>query len=122
MANIDNKNIRRLIYNKFNGHCAYCGCELNSSFTIDHIQPKRRGYYRTQHNIIKGEDKIDNYNPSCYSCNSSKNELTIEKWRKELELKVYRLNRDSSQYRIAKRFGLIIETENTVIFYFEKYK
>jgi hypothetical protein len=68
----------------------------------------------------KGINEIINYNPSCISCNSSKNELTIEKWRKELSLKIMRLNRDSSQYKLMKRFGLIKETGFPIIFYFEK--
>ena len=33
---------REIVYDKFNGRCAYCGCELKAGFHIDHIDPIRR--------------------------------------------------------------------------------
>jgi len=33
---------RQKVYDKFNGRCAYCGCELKAGFHIDHIEPIRR--------------------------------------------------------------------------------
>ena len=53
------------------------------------------------------ENKIENYNPSCRSCNSSKSTFTLENWRKEIELKKKRIIRDSSTFRILQRFKLI---------------
>jgi len=118
MDRIDNLQIRNRIFHKYNGHCAYCGCEiLRTSFNIDHIKPLRRGDREN-----KGENLIINYNPSCISCNSSKGTLSIESWRKELLLKIIRQNRDSAQYRLIKRFGLITETGQDVIFYYEKHE
>ena len=29
---------RELIFNKYNGKCAYCGCELKKGWHIDHIE------------------------------------------------------------------------------------
>lgn len=116
MTKISDKKVRLLIYSKYKGHCAYCGCKLKPSiFTIDHIKPKRRG-----DKTNNGADSIDNYNPCCLSCNSSKATFSIEAWRKEIELKYDRLIRDSSQFRILNRFGLI-KRQNEVIFYFEKH-
>lgn len=107
---------RDLIYNKYNGKCAYCGVNIEKNkFHIDHIKPKRRhikGYY--------GKDEIDNYNPSCVSCNSSKASLELEQWRKELKLKEERLYKYESNYRICVRFGLIKKTNKPIVFYFEK--
>ena len=35
------KNIRRKVYEKYEGHCAYCGIFLNEKqMHIDHINPK----------------------------------------------------------------------------------
>lgn len=116
MDRTDNKIVRQLIYNKYNGKCAYCGCQLNNKFNIDHIIPLKRN----MKSIVKGENIISNYNPSCISCNCSKSTYDLETWRNELKLKVKRLNRDSSQYVISKRFGLITENEIDVTFYFEK--
>lgn len=55
------KSTRKEIFKKYNGKCAYCGCELNiDSFQIDHIIPKRRG---DMNFIGRGSDKVDNLNP-----------------------------------------------------------
>ena len=115
MSKIDNKKVRKEIYNKYDGRCAYCGCVLKGVFTIDHIEPKRRGSKG-----IYGLDKIENYNPCCYSCNSSKSVYTIEKWRNKLIEDVNRLRRDSSKYRILERFGILAQVEFELKFYFEK--
>jgi 5-methylcytosine-specific restriction endonuclease McrA len=124
MNEIEKPQTRKLIFNKYKGHCAYCGCEIFiNKFHIDHKMPLRRGTNDSElKESIRGKNSIDNFNPSCISCNSSKNEMSIETWRKELSLKIMRLNRDSSQYRLMKRFGLIIETKNEIIFYFEKHE
>ena len=120
MSNISDKKIRADVFNKFNGRCAYCGCKLNSaSFVVDHIKALRRG---EKDKSKKGSNDIDNFYPSCYSCNSSKGVFTIEQWRHELLQKTRRLNRDNSSYRIAIRFGLIKEISDVIKFYFERYE
>lgn len=116
-AKISNKKIRETIYQKYDGKCAYCGDDLTGKFTIDHITPKRR---KDPKHPNKGKDTIDNYNPCCYSCNSSKSTFTLEQWREEISLKVDRLMRDSSQFRLVWRFGLIGFKKETVTFYFEE--
>ena len=118
MDKLSNNKVRDFVFNKNKGHCAYCGCIIKrNKFVIDHINPLRRGETDKR---LKGQNSVENYNPSCVSCNSSKNELSLDKWRHELSLKIMRLNRDSSQYRLMKRFGLIKETGSSVVFYFEK--
>jgi len=114
----DNKKIRELIRKKYNNHCAYCGCILtDNNYTIDHISPRRRDRLAA----LRGSDDVVNFNPCCKSCNSSKSVYSIEKWREEIELKYSRLIRDSSQFRLLVRFGLV-KKHNEVIFYFEKHK
>ena len=112
---------RQLVFEKYEGKCAYCGCELNkNSFNVDHIQPVHRGTHQQYLKVQKGTNHIDNLNPSCFSCNSSKFNLTIEQWREQLELKTKKLLKDSAQFRIALRYGLIKECSKSVVFYFEK--
>lgn len=119
MKKTNDINIRKIVRNKYNNHCAYCGCILtDKNFTIDHIEPKRRNDYLGRKG---GPDSIENFNPCCLSCNSSKHTLSIEKWRKELENKFDRLLRDSATFRILYRFSLISK-KNEVIFYFEKHE
>lgn len=113
---ISNKEVRRKILRKFDERCAYCGDELTpEKFTVDHIVAKRRDLPGTF-----GEDTIDNYNPCCYSCNSSKGTWTIEEWRREIAMKIPRLLRDSSQMRLLVRFGVIQIPKNIEVkFHFE---
>lgn len=114
---------RKAVFKKYGGKCAYCGCELNeNNYNVDHINPLFRGRKQSQLKVQKGSSKIENLNPSCYSCNCSKSSYTIEQWREQLELKTKRLIRDSSQFRIALRFGLIKEVKNNVVFYYETFK
>ena len=118
------KEIRLKVFNKFNQHCAYCGCVLQyNKMQVDHIEPVFRKSTQeelSRYGRIKGANKIENYNPSCGSCNSSKSTFTVEEWRKQILKKLTVLNRDSSTYRILKRFNLVEEKEELVEFYFEK--
>ena len=73
---------RKLTFQKFNAKCAYCGCDINyQDFHVDHIVPKNRGYNNEQLSLLgleKGKNIIENYNPSCKQCNSSKSNLSID--------------------------------------------
>jgi len=66
----DNK--RDIIYNKYNGLCAYSGTPLEPDWQIDHITPKR-------HN---GKNNIDNLVPCQKIINHYKRALDIEDFRK----------------------------------------
>lgn len=37
-----NRTTRMAVYKKFGGHCAYCGCELERGWHVDHVEPCRR--------------------------------------------------------------------------------
>jgi 5-methylcytosine-specific restriction endonuclease McrA len=114
---------RKIVYKKYKGKCAYCGEDLEyRKMQVDHITPK---YRKTSHKeaaswgLLKGTNDIENLNPSCRSCNASKSTFTIDNWRKELVLKEMRLMRDSSVYRILKRFEVIKVVKNEILFHFE---
>ena len=47
--------------------------------------------------------------------------MSIEDFRKLIGGFIKSLNRDSTQYKIAKRYGFIEEVEKPVVFYFESY-
>jgi hypothetical protein len=36
------KEKRELIYKKYNGHCAYCGCELQNGWHVNELLPVKR--------------------------------------------------------------------------------
>ncbi len=48
--------------------------------------------------------------------------MSIEDFRKLVAGFIKSLNRDSTQYKIAKRYGFIVEIEKPVLFYFEDYE
>lgn len=115
---------RHLVYKKYKGRCAYCGSKIEyKDMQVDHIIPKYRGSDNTElkvYGIKKGTDNLENLNPSCGSCNSSKSTFTIEKWRNELSLKAHRIKRDSSTFRILERFGIVKVINTDILFHFEK--
>lgn len=106
------KSEREQIYNIFNGHCAYCGCEIEyKDMQVDHIISLEC------HN---GTDTIDNMYPACRSCNHYKSTMSIEVFRKQLERMPMVLMRDSVTYKNAVRYNLVTPNEHKVVFYFEK--
>lgn len=64
-------------------------------------------------------DTVENSLPSCFSCNSYKSSFGLETFKKQIGLLVGRMNDSSTQYKIAKRYGLIQETGKEVTFYYE---
>lgn len=64
---------------------------------------------------------IDNQMPACPSCNINKHSMSLEEFRYLIQSFVNSLNNNSTQYKIAKRYGLIQETVKPVVFYFETY-
>lgn len=119
------KKKRLLTYEKYGGHCSYCGIGIEyDNMQIDHIVPVQRGFTKEEaahYGIKKGNNELENLNPSCGSCNSSKSSFELEVWRTELEKKTFRLTRDSSSFRILERFGLVKLTGDKITFYFERY-
>jgi len=122
------KQDRQLIHDKFGGKCAYCGTDLLKGWHVDEIEPVRRNFV---YDKSKGSHKsdgtcmhperfhIDNQNPSCASCNINKHSMSLEEFRKQISGFMNHLNNISTQYKIAKRYGLVSETNIEVKFYFE---
>ena len=112
------KQERELIYNKYNGRCAYCGEKLQKGWHVDHLWPIVRNI-EAPGCMNPQWDTIENKMPSCPSCNINKHSLTIERFRELIQGFVNSLNRRSTQYKLAKKYGLIEETGKEVKFYFE---
>ena len=103
---------RRDIYNKYNGHCAYCGKKIEfDDMTIDHILATSKG----------GSNDLANTIPSCQLCNNQKADRTIEEFRTFLENITETLD-ENKQYRIALRYKKIVIAKSApILFYFERY-
>ena len=110
---------RKVIWDKSNGKCWYCGCGLGENgWHADHFKPVIRkvdGTMRAPENDVE-----ENMVPACGSCNRMKGRMSIDSFRKIIEGFVNSLNRDSTQYKFSKRYGLVEETHNEVEFWFEK--
>ena len=112
-----NKSIREQVYQKYDGHCAYCGCEIEfKDMQCDHLLP----VYRPQ-NVYKDINNIDNLMPSCRQCNYYKNTFTLERFRQELKTLMERV-RKPLIYRLASKYGMVKEGEWDGNFYFERLK
>lgn len=126
------KQQREKIHSKYNGKCAYCGCEISvKQMQVDHIIPKlnflshvKNKYripYFLNHLTEFDVNHDDNLNPACQVCNKWKSAHDLELFRSELFDQIKRLNLYSSNYRIAKRYGLIEKTLKPIKFYFEAF-
>jgi len=125
------KKQRQIIHDKFGGKCAYCGCELVKGWHVDEILPIRRNIiydYNKRKFVPDGTCMhperlhIDNQYPACASCNINKHSMSLEDFRNSITGFMKHLNESSTQYKIAKRYGLIYETIKPIIFYFEEYE
>lgn len=111
---------RNLVFNKFDGKCAYCGCDITiKNFQVDHFHAKSR--LSLQHLIPLGHDHIDNLMPACRMCNHYKRDDRIDEFR----LKIKTLHeRTQKNYinKVAESYGIITIKPFDGIFYYEKIK
>lgn len=109
------KKVREQVLKMFDGRCSYCGIKPDK-LTVDHVVPLANEGAKIDHNDVK------NLLPSCFSCNNFKSIMSLEEFRKELSAQPERAFKYSLNYRLAKRYGLIVETMDGVEFYFERGK
>lgn len=103
---------RKIVYEKFNGHCSYCGKKLNfDDMQIDHHVPKNKN----------GGSDIHNLYPSCQNCNLLKYDLSIEDFRKKIE-SMFTSLMDHPHIRIMHQLGFVNFTHGPVVFFYEIYE
>ena len=106
------KAVRQKVYQKYDGHCAYCGRPIDyKDMQVDHIQA----------HILGGPDNLENYNPTCRQCNFYKGVMDIENFRSQLK-KIRERLRKVYIYKLSLAYGLVEEKSDNIKFYFEKYK
>lgn len=119
---------RKAIWDKSGGKCWYCGCDLpEKGWHVDHVEPiyrklrysKDRGLFTTNECDRPERDNDDNKVPTCASCNIQKGSLPLEHFRNKIAGFINSLNLYHTQYAVAKRYGLIQETPQAVVFWFE---
>lgn len=116
--------VRRMVYEKYGGHCAYCGCELTMhDMQVDHL----KSVYESQdwawgHDAMSTEElnSIDNLMPACRACNFYKGTMTLENFRETLVGTLLPNIRKTFQFRLAEKYGMVSAHEKPVEFYFER--
>lgn len=115
---------RTEVYNKCNGHCAYCGKEITmKEMQVDHVKPLyRNDSVKTLEvwGVERGTDDFENLLPSCSRCNKWKSTYSLEMFREIVQNSITRLERDTPNFRLAKDYGLLELTNKKIVFYFEK--
>ena len=121
---------RERVYGKYGGRCAFCGDMLGSTWHLWHMLKADNGL-----RIVDGRGMtkatMDYDLPACISCNRTRLNhsryggtlIDIEAFRQCLYQELRFLANDSmyaTYYQKALRFGLIQETSNPIVFYFER--
>jgi len=122
---------RQQVYDKYKGHCGYCGEKIElKRMQVDHIIPEAYFVIHIKnkfkiptfllHLTENDVNHIDNLMPSCPVCNNWKSVYNLETFRDEIYKQIERLNKYSASFRFAKRYGLVVEYEYPIRFYFEE--
>jgi uncharacterized protein (TIGR02646 family) len=110
-----NKKIREIVYQKYNGHCAYCGREISyKDMQVDHFKP-----LRTLEPDNKNANDISNLMPACRMCNHYKRANSLGMFRRYI-FEIPRKLRNNYIYKIGVAYGNVIENEKEIEFFFER--
>lgn len=103
---------RQQVLDKYDGHCAYCGCEITlKTMQVDHLKPKRNG----------GVDDPKNLMPACRLCNHYKRAYSLESFRYNIK-EMYRKLQMVYIFRVAEKYGMLTWDDWDGKFYFERVK
>lgn len=110
---------RAHLHAKYGGRCAYCGCQIEmKDMQVDHVIPINRGFSGAG----VGLRNVDNYNPSCATCNSSKSNKSVEEFRAHLAFRIEYARKESASLRLLEKYNLVKVTHTPVVFFFERKK
>lgn len=121
---------RQKIHEKYNGRCAYCGCEITiKEMQVDHVIPQSNFYWHTRANnyfvpdFLKHVDEVnhpDNLMPTCRACNFYKGEFSLSTFRNQLATTLKANIEKPFQFRLGLKYGMVEIKEWDRKFYFEK--
>jgi hypothetical protein len=92
---------REKVLHKYDCRCAYCGKPITSD-------------------TLALDSNNGNINPSCMRCKNRKGNDTIEQFRSHISVEIKLLKTRNQRFSLAVDYGLIKETYEEVLFYFEK--
>ena len=111
------KATRQQVYDKYHGHCAYCGRKIEmKEMQVDHIIPIAYSCYgpRDKAEEVRKmfEDEsinaIGNLMPACRACNFYKSINDIERFRNRIKSELDHTCRHSFQTRLAMQYGIML--------------
>ena len=109
-----NKVKREAVYKKYDGHCAYCGREIEyKDMQVDHFKPLRAWSIDDA-----GTDDLSNLMPSCRMCNHYKRANSLETFRRYIE-EIPRKLKENYIYKVGLIYGNVSDIEKPIKFYFE---
>lgn len=109
-----NKAKREAVYKKYDGHCAYCGREIEyKDMQVDHFQPLRACSIDDART-----DDLSNLMPSCRMCNHYKRANSLETFRRYIE-EIPRKLKEKYIYKVGIVYDEVEEKPHPVKFYFE---
>jgi hypothetical protein len=115
--------VRKQVYRKCDGRCAYCGKPIEfSQMQVDHLAPTYWNWSDEEcikNNVTRGTDHIENLMPTCRRCNKWKDVHDIEVFRQQIFKQFEILVRDNTGYKLLLDFGLIAPTGKQPVFYYE---
>jgi hypothetical protein len=106
---------RLAVYNKYNGHCAYCGCALRpKDMQVDHLVPKSSKI------VTNDVNDFHNLMPSCRKCNHYKRAESLNEFRNKIATLIYRVQKEYLN-ELAEKYGIYQYHEWDKKFFFEKF-
>lgn len=121
------KEMRQRVWEKYNGHCAYCGKEIKyAEMQVDHAIPFAGEWYGRDTEKVRQmiEDNsindFSNLMPACRACNFYKGGGDIESLRYSVLNQLSVSCRSTFQTRLAIQYGMIEYHPWDGKFYFEK--
>lgn len=118
---------RQKVYDKYNGHCAYCGKEIEiKDMQVDHIFPKNKAHW-LKSDVMKREERLnindindfENLNPSCRRCNHYKRAQTLREFRGTMTT-IHQRIKSNYINKVGFDFGILTLKPFDGLFYFEK--
>lgn len=110
---------RAKVYEKYNGHCAYCGCKMDiKEMQVDHVD----AVYKAEMKGDVADESMANYMPACRQCNFYKSTFDLETFRERLTSVMLENLKKEFNYKLAHKYGLIEEHIKPIVFYYETIK
>ena len=114
---------RLQVYEKYDGHCAYCGCKLKyCDMQVDHAVAVGRLLYGDEKATEETVNAASNLMPACRKCNFYKGMGDIEDFRRNIANILQQSCVHTFAAQLALKYGILTLHQWNGKFYFETLK